>query len=67
MDAGHATFVEGDHVNQDGAPKAVQRASALGRRQRRSKARSVLGTAQAGILKPEPRKRNMQRSKRKVS
>lgn len=67
MNAGHATSVEGDHINQDGAPKAVQRASALDRRQRRSKARSVLGTAQAGILKPDPWKRNMQRPKRKVS
>ncbi len=54
MNAEHATFVEEDHVNQDDAPKAVQRAFALDRRQRRSKARSILGTAQAGILKPEP-------------
>ncbi len=67
MNAEHATLVEGDHVNQDGAPKVVQRAFALDRRQRRPKARSVLSTAQAGILKPEPRKRNMQRPKRKVS
>ena len=65
MDAVHPPSVEGDHDDQDGAPKAVRKASAPDRRKRRSKARLVLSLAQAGAFKPEPRKRNMQRQKRK--
>lgn len=66
MDAGPPTSVERDHDDQDGAPKAVRKPSAPDHRNRRSKAHSVLSPTQAGVLKPEPRKRNMQRQKRKV-
>jgi len=66
MDAGPPTSVERDRDDQDGAPKAVRRASAPNCRNRRPKARSVLSPAQAGVLKPEPQKRNMQRQKCKV-
>lgn len=66
MDAGPPTSVERDHDDQDGAPKAVRKPSAPDHRNRRSKAHSVLSPAQAGVLKLEPRKRNMQRQKRKV-
>ena len=65
MDSGPPISVERDHDDQGGAPKAVRRASAPDRRNRRPKACSVLSPAQAGVLKPEPRKRNIRRQKKR--
>jgi len=62
IDAVHPPSVEGDHDDQDGALKAVRRPSEFNHRKRQPHA--VLGEVR--ISKPKPRKRNMQRRKRKA-
>lgn len=62
IDAVHPPSVEGDHDDQDGALKAIRRPSESDRQKRRPHA--VLGEVR--ISKPKPRKRNMQRRKRKA-
>ena len=61
MDAVHPPSVEGDHDDQDGTLKAVWRLSESNHQKRRLHA--VLGEVR--VSKPEPRKRNIQRQKRR--